>query len=667
MEVRLEQPNVAIDIGSGERTRGTWTMIYDEGFEVRIGGRKFFAFSRFSHDARTGQTTSECHRTFPGWFHDAADPDTANWGCYHGAKMGGDPSVSTSYTMLQLEDGAELARTYVPEHDFVARVNQRPNGAWKAKVYDQFLDMSLREMHSMGGMRLAKSSQQSEELAMLQQRAGSADDSKDDISNLPPHFDWRDVDGENYVGPVQNQGWCGSCYAHASLDALESRVRILTRNKHRPKLSVSNVLDCSEYSQGCGGGYGYLVGKYIQDFGAQQAGWRLGEGSERGDNAREHQCLKQPPRVRAEDYYYVGGYYGGSNWKNMMLDIHKHGPVVVGFNTNGWEQHYESGVLLGESQESHQMLNPWRKTTHAVVIVGWGEHDEHGKYWIVKNSWGKDWGEQGYFRVERGTNAYVIESKPVGFLPSVGTEVKVTDLFYPFTMESSSSVTTIMEASRSSGRQLGEAVGSCAEGCAHKSSPAESARCMAACRQDFDQHPRQAAISSAAALAAAAGKKREAEGLARDAATKRREAMEQARVAARVKKVKLAGEAEAEAGLSAAQTEQSVSKLMAEWAEGSAGGADRFHGMSRAADEHLAASAKVLRAKKLELAQASKAADTAEASRGAAEKQREDAKKAWLTADASMLEADADVNVAVHHLDGGRNPETFGNKPRRPS
>eukprot|EP00658_Telonema_sp_P-2_P010117 TRINITY_DN13813_c0_g1_i1.p2 TRINITY_DN13813_c0_g1~~TRINITY_DN13813_c0_g1_i1.p2 ORF type:complete len:176 (+),score=29.65 TRINITY_DN13813_c0_g1_i1:221-748(+) len=95
MEVRLEQPNVAIDIGSGERTRGTWTMIYDEGFEVRIGGRKFFAFSRFSHDARTGQTTSECHRTFPGWFHDAADPDTANWGCYHGAK-------TVSYTHLTL-------------------------------------------------------------------------------------------------------------------------------------------------------------------------------------------------------------------------------------------------------------------------------------------------------------------------------------------------------------------------------------------------------------------------------------------------------------------------------------------------------------------------------------------------------------------------------------
>jgi len=74
-------------------------------------------------------------------------------------------------------------------------------------------------------------------------------------------------------------------------------------------------------------------------------------------------------------------------------------------------------------------MNPWQQTTHAVVIVGWGQSDELGKYWIVKNSWGTGWGENGYFRIERGTNAHAIESKPEGVVPQVGARVQVTDKY----------------------------------------------------------------------------------------------------------------------------------------------------------------------------------------------------------------------------------------------
>merc|ERR1712072_313112 len=251
------------------------------------------------------------------------------------------------------------------------------------------------------------------------------DSATDDISKLPKQFDWRNVDGENYIGHVENQGFCGSCYAHASMDALASRVRIKTKNKVKPAYSVDNILSCSEYSQGCAGGYGYLVGKYAQDFGVQ---------TKQSKAARD--CKAKTAAARADDYYYVGGFYGGSNYKSMMHDIHKRGPVVVGFSISGWVYHYSSGVFLDETMREEagkkpkvRTVNPWQHTEHAVIVVGWGEDEKLGKHWIVKNSWGAGWGENGYFRIERGVNAQAIESKPVGFVAEMGNGLKEEDRY----------------------------------------------------------------------------------------------------------------------------------------------------------------------------------------------------------------------------------------------
>jgi cathepsin C len=417
LKIHLGEPNVATMTDEhGKKHTGTWTMMYDEGFEVRIANQKFFAFSKYKKKGWNVKTF--CHTTFPGWFHSSANPDNEkSWGCYHGTKDGGGkPSVHS----LQLDSLLQLHKTtvYQPEHELVSKINSL-NLPWKAKVYPHFLTKTLSELHNLGGMNVVEDYKA---LDSSTDRGLSLVEEDEDGDELPKHWDWRNVKGENYINPVLNQGNCGSCYATAAMDALSSRVRIKTKNKLKPKYSIENVLKCSEYSQGCHGGYAELVGKYVQDFGAKLQG------------TDGNKCHKDDAKVRATDYYYVGGYYGGATAKKMQQEIHKQGPVVVGFNTNGWIYHYETGVLLDVGRDvpelqKTKMVNPWQKTTHAVVVVGWGEAKDLGKYWIVKNSWGPQWGEKGYFRIERGSNAHAIESKPVGIVPHIGSTVKTTDKY----------------------------------------------------------------------------------------------------------------------------------------------------------------------------------------------------------------------------------------------
>lgn len=79
------------------------------------------------------------------------------------------------------------------------------------------------------------------------------------VSNLPTEFDWRNVNGQNFVSPIRNQGTCGSCYAFASMAMLEARVRVESGNAKQPVFSTQNVVSCSSYSQGCEGGKQVVV------------------------------------------------------------------------------------------------------------------------------------------------------------------------------------------------------------------------------------------------------------------------------------------------------------------------------------------------------------------------------------------------------------------------
>merc|ERR1719265_1587649 len=136
------------------------------------------------------------------------------------------------------------------------------------------------------------------------------------ISNLPKSWDWRNVDGQNYDSPFKYQGFCGSCYSMATVQMLETRVRIATKNKQRPILSTQDPVSCSRYNQGCDGGYPYLVAKYAQNFGlVTEECMPYSPGTD-----CDRRCSNPELTVGVSDYYYVGGYYGACSEATMMQE-----------------------------------------------------------------------------------------------------------------------------------------------------------------------------------------------------------------------------------------------------------------------------------------------------------------------------------------------------------
>ncbi len=387
--VTLDFPDKVTDSAGNT---GLWTMIYNQGFEVVVNGMKFFAFSNYTMVTKS-VTISHCDSTLNGWSHKV---DGSDWACYYGKKNADLPGVKRS-----IPSEKELDLRYVPNLNFIQAINSRTK-LWEATHYSDMEGMTLRDrLRRAGGLSGT----------VLPPTAPVNPSIRLFTSSLPVSMDWRQAGGKNYVTPIRNQGQCGSCYAFASMAMLESRL-LIASNASQKIFSPQDVVSCSEYAQGCDGGFTYLIaGKYAEDFGVveEQCYPYLGHDSK---------CEERPgcTRYRATKYEYVGGYFGACNEEEIMTDLVMNGPVAVAFEVTAEFQGYKRGIF--HSTGLKDSFNPWVAVNHAVLVVGYGE--QLGvKYWIVKNSWGPKWGEEGYFRIIRGVNELGIESMAVSALPVV--------------------------------------------------------------------------------------------------------------------------------------------------------------------------------------------------------------------------------------------------------
>jgi C1A family cysteine protease len=203
-------------------------------------------------------------------------------------------------------------------------------------------------------------------------------------ANLPTVVDWRNKDGVNWVSPVLNQANCGSCVAFASIGVLETMVNISSGLPSAfVKLSPQNLFACGggycDYGWFPSGAASYLQSKGVPD----EACMPYTSGATGQDVACSASCSDSSSRSLK-----IANYNSPTrslrNIDNVKAALQK-GPVVTTLSVYADFMSYASGVY---KHVTGDMLGG-----HAISIIG---YDDNQQAWIIRNSWGEDWGDHGF-------------------------------------------------------------------------------------------------------------------------------------------------------------------------------------------------------------------------------------------------------------------------------
>ncbi|KAJ0077096.1 hypothetical protein Patl1_35481 [Pistacia atlantica] len=197
---------------------------------------------------------------------------------------------------------------------------------------------------------------------------------------LPESMDWRE---KGAVAPVKDQGQCGSCWAFSTVGAVEGISQIVTGDLI--SLSEQELVDCDRsYNEGCNGGLMDYAFEFIINNG--------------GIDTEQDYPYKATETIKMLMLLPLMGYEDVlTNDEKSLKKAVAHQPVSVAIEAGGRAfQLYRivQGVFSGRCGT---------QLDHGVVAVGYGT--ENGvDYWLVRNSWGSSWGENGYIKMERNVN-----------------------------------------------------------------------------------------------------------------------------------------------------------------------------------------------------------------------------------------------------------------------
>ena len=220
-------------------------------------------------------------------------------------------------------------------------------------------------------------------------------------SEPPKSFDLRD-EHPSCMQEAQSQGNCSSSYSFAAASAAAERFCIASKGKVAPKLSNQQMVSCSKRNSKCSSGNIDSAWKYIQDSGLFE--------SQYFEYASEHASVPECKEPTDETLFKVKDVCAITGEAAIMREILSSGPVVTVVQVFSDFLPYAHGVYAPSAGAVKVQGG------QAVEVVGWGE-EQGRKYWVVKNSWGASWGEQGYALVARGGNPIGLEDLAVSATP----------------------------------------------------------------------------------------------------------------------------------------------------------------------------------------------------------------------------------------------------------
>ena len=203
---------------------------------------------------------------------------------------------------------------------------------------------------------------------------------------MPDEYNWCDhID----CGQASDQGLCGSCWAFSVVQAQESQWAL--KKGELPSLSEQNLVDCVTTCYGCNGGlmtsaYDYVV--------RRQSGHFMLE-TDYPYTGYDGTCRYSSSKATSQ----CTGYVEVSEYDedDLAAKISSLGPAAIAIDASNWSFQLYSGGIYDESSCSQYNLD------HGVGCVGYGSTGSQN-YWIVRNSWGTSWGEDGYIRMIKDKN-----------------------------------------------------------------------------------------------------------------------------------------------------------------------------------------------------------------------------------------------------------------------
>ncbi|XP_074042545.1 secreted Wg-interacting molecule [Leptinotarsa decemlineata] len=297
-------------------------------------------------------------------------------------------------------------------------INRNPEKfGWTAANYSEFWGRTLDE-----GIKLRLGTLPPQQFVMRMNSVRRMYDP----NALPREFDSEEI-WPGYISGIRDQGWCGSSWALSTAAVASDRYAIVSKGKEAVELSAQNLISCdTKGQQSCSGGHLDRAWSFTKYYGLVDEECFPYVGRNEPCTIKRQGSLARagcrPPKYGdRKSRYTVGPAYRLGNETDIMYEITKSGPVQATMKVHHDFFTYNGGIY----KHSDLNLND-RHGYHSVRIIGWGEEMTYNglqKYWKVANSWGPNWGENGYFRIARGTDESEIESFVIASWPGVDRKI----------------------------------------------------------------------------------------------------------------------------------------------------------------------------------------------------------------------------------------------------